>query len=555
MKTKKIIYPIILFILSIIFLYPRIFYSVNDIYFNSDGYFHFQRFLSVCNSLKDGVFMPYMNYDEMLGFGYPVSLFYPDILYYPFALLTLLNVSSALAFKLFVATTYIASAFSMYIVLNKISKYTDNINIVIALLYAFNYFQYKHFVGGRFAELTASIFIPLVIYGIYIIIKEQKKWWYLVIGMSGLIYSHLLSAVVLFITIILILLINIKKIIKTPYVLWITVKSGLITLLITAKQIFPTLEMMLSDNYVYKNGGFIQFPDFNDMTQKILPNYIPYIFFILVILFILFLDKMDINLKLIFLGILIWLTNTNLFNWDLIKPYFGNIMNVIQMPRRLFVPVISLILIGLIGLYYKECNKKAVKIIKKCFKIFTFVFLFINICIFMYAPGIKDNGDNTYSENIENFENNIYLGCYDYISTSFDLHNITDQTDNFHIKVYELFNEIKNNQNLNIKQQKNEYILDINGNDEYVSVPILYYKGYSAKINNEKLEIKKDGNGLLSIKIPSGNNEISIKYTGTIIQYISIIISFIGILIFISYYIYSIKKKSNTHFSENTNKI
>lgn len=555
MKTKKIIYPIILFLLSIIFLYPRIFYSANDIYFNSDGYFHFQRFLSVCNSLKDGVFMPYMNYDEMLGFGYPVSLFYPDILYYPFALLTLLSVSSALAFKLFVATTYIASAFSMYIVLNKISKDTDNMNIVIALLYAFNYFQYKHFVGGRFAELTASIFIPLVIYGIYIIIKEQKEWWYLVIGMSGLIYSHLLSTVVLFITIILILLINIKKIVKTPYILWLTIKSGLITLLITAKQIFPTLEMMLSDNYVYKNGDFIQFPDFNDMTQKILPNYIPYIFFILVILFILFLDKMDINLKLIILGILIWLTNTNLFNWDLIKPYFGNIMNVIQMPRRLFVPVISLILIGLTGLYYKECNKEIVKTAKKCFKIFAFVFLFINICIFMYAPGIKDNGDNTYSENIENFENNIYLGCYDYISTSFDLHNITDQTNNFHIKVYELFKEIKNNQNLNIKQQKNEYILDINGNDEYVSVPILYYKGYSAKINNEKLEIKKDGNGLLSIKIPSGNNEISIKYTGTIIQYISIIISFIGILIFISYYIYSIKKKSNTHFSENTNKI
>ena len=95
MKTKKIIYPIILFILSIIFLCPRIFYSINDIYFNSDGYFHFQRFLSVCNSLKDGVFMPYMNYDEMLGFGYPVSLFYPDILYYPFALLTLLNVINA----------------------------------------------------------------------------------------------------------------------------------------------------------------------------------------------------------------------------------------------------------------------------------------------------------------------------------------------------------------------------------------------------------------------------------------------------------------------------
>lgn len=555
MKTKKIIYPIILFVLSIIFLYQRIFYSTNDIYFNSDGYFHFQRFLSVCNSLKDGVFMPYMNYDEMLGFGYPVSLFYPDILYYPFALLTLLNVSSTLAFKLFVATTYIASAFSMYIVLNKISKDTDSINIVIALLYAFNYFQYKHFVGGRFAELTASIFIPLVIYGIYIIIKEQKEWWYLVIGMSGLIYSHLLSAVVLFITIILILLINIKKIIKTPYILWLTIKSGFITLLITAKQIFPTLEMMLSDNYIYKNGNFVQFPDFNDMTQKIFPNYIPYIFFILVILFVLFLDKMDINLKLIILGILIWLTNTNLFNWDLIKPYFGNIMNIIQMPRRLFVPVISLILIGLIGLYYKECNKKIIKTTKKCLKMFTLIFLFINICIFMYAPGIKDNGDNTYSENIENFENNIYLGCYDYISTSFNLHNITDQTDNFHIKVYELFKEIKNNQNLNIKQQKNKYILNINGNNEYVSVPILYYKGYSAKINNEKLEIKKDGNGLLSIKIPSGNNEISIKYTGTIIQHISIIISFIGILIFISYYIYGIKKKSNTHFSENTNKI
>lgn len=75
-----------------------------------------------------------------------------------------------------------------------------------------------------------------------------------------------------------------------------------------------------------------------------------------------------------------------------------------------------------------------------------------------------------------------------------------------------------------------------------LELPYLYYLGYNATItydnSTEVLKITESNNGFLSVKIPECKNAIiNIKYTGTILERVSYIISIIGIIIFLLYII------------------
>ena len=67
-----------------------------------------------------------------------------------------------------------------------------------------------------------------------------------------------------------------------------------------------------------------------------------------------------------------------------------------------------------------------------------------------------------------------------------------------------------------------------------LELPLIYYKGYSLSINNEKIPIYKSQNGLIKINTTVQNGHIEIFYDGTIIykvtKYVSII-TFILIII------------------------
>lgn len=82
-----------------------------------------------------------------------------------------------------------------------------------------------------------------------------------------------------------------------------------------------------------------------------------------------------------------------------------------------------------------------------------------------------------------------------------------------------------------------------------INVPLLYYKGYTAKIENEsgevtKLEVSKNKeNGFVLVK---GDKELSgkitVKYSLTIIQIICYISSVVSFVLFIGYIVYDKKK-------------
>ena len=105
-------------------------------------------------------------------------------------------------------------------------------------------------------------------------------------------------------------------------------------------------------------------------------------------------------------------------------------------------------------------------------------------------------------------------------------------------------------------ENKNELIYDIKLSDikenTSIEVPFLYYKGYSAYIENEKngrkeIDVKESDYGFLKIDIPNEyeNGMIKVEYKTPITYYIVYIISFVTLIGFIIYIVLNTAKSKN----------
>lgn len=99
------------------------------------------------------------------------------------------------------------------------------------------------------------------------------------------------------------------------------------------------------------------------------------------------------------------------------------------------------------------------------------------------------------------------------------------------------------------KKVDNKIIIDFvnNYDNTILELPLLYYKGYGAKINDEYLDVFKTNNGLVGVKlnnIKEGTLEVSYIKTPTI--YISRGISLLSVTIFGLYLYMKGRKRMKT---------
>lgn len=81
-----------------------------------------------------------------------------------------------------------------------------------------------------------------------------------------------------------------------------------------------------------------------------------------------------------------------------------------------------------------------------------------------------------------------------------------------------------------------EININQNDNDTYLELPLIYYKGYTAKIEKTNIETFKTENGLLGIKINDIKEaKIKIKYEGTKLSKTTKLISLISFIAFSIY--------------------
>ncbi|GFI65478.1 hypothetical protein IMSAG185_01077 [Lachnospiraceae bacterium] len=164
--------------------------------------YHFGRIAFLEASLQQKMQFPVrMQGTWLYGHGYATSLFYGDLfLYFP-ACLMLLGFSIMTAYKMFVFAVTALGAWIAYhcfyrCVKEEYAALAGSLLYVLAPYRIFNFYN-----RGATGEYLAMTFLPLICCGMYLLYTEDinslsynKHKWYIVLGMSAILQSHLITS-------------------------------------------------------------------------------------------------------------------------------------------------------------------------------------------------------------------------------------------------------------------------------------------------------------------------------------------------------------------------
>jgi hypothetical protein len=291
----------------------------------------------------------------------------------------------------------------MYICVKGISKNKKSA-LISSFIYGFaSYRLIDMFTRAALGETLAFVFSPIIIYGMYeIIYGDYKKFYILTIGMSGLILSHLISTYLIGIVLVIMCLVNIKKLFKEKKRILYLVLAALATVCLTAYFIFPMLEQMLSGKFIFNNldetskllerslpiwSIFIEFP-YHVLRKLWIPTGIGIGFIVLIYYYFKNFKNYDKFTHFCFITAMIFLIcATNIFPWNL----FQNILSPIQFPWRFYFISVLLLSVGS-GLMLSKSTKDINKRARVLFILFLIPVITISTVNF-FEKNIKEVGD------------------------------------------------------------------------------------------------------------------------------------------------------------------
>lgn len=222
----------------------------------ADTQFHLTRVTELANTMKLGTDFPIrIQSGWIYDHGYAVSLFYGDLFIFFPAALMLIGFPLMTAYKLFILAIIGATAVIAYHSFYRCvrERYAALFGSMIYLLTPYHIFN----LYGRSAigECLAMTFLPLVCCGMYLLYTEDtgtagyKRYkWYLVLGMSAILQSHLISTEMTAVFMAVVCVIFWKKTFRRETFLQLFEATG-ITLLINMWFWLPMLFMLQADVY------------------------------------------------------------------------------------------------------------------------------------------------------------------------------------------------------------------------------------------------------------------------------------------------------------------
>ena len=566
--NNKKIYYIIILIISILMCAPLF---QKGMHTGHDGDYHISRVVGTIEQLQQGN-SPFViaRFSNGLGFGW--NLFYPPISTAINVVFAMLTNDCILAMKLFIFCTFLFSGISMFqlvntITENKISAIFASILYMIAPYRLLN--AYTRLAVG---EMVSFIFIPIIFRGVYLIFKGKTYKSYLyVFGTIGLVLSHNISTMLIFILGFCYVALNIKKL-KDKNILKTLVISTVVIILSVIFFEIPLLEQKSVSEYeVFRYGKMYSKETVSEHALNIFQLFyrnasgtdssmyfcigIPAILSLILIPFSIkkLNDDNKKEYKFFFgAGVISTIMSTVIFPW-IIMP---DILLMIQFPwRMLELVTLCFSIVGginisilLENIFQKTKNQK----IKNIVILISIIFVICSCAYsltFVKDLKMEDKNNELYKEDeIIDVENKVsrYSSFLEYWpQKAIDSINYIVNYDNkIHILSggADITKEEKNNGILSfdIKDVKENTCLEL---------PYLFYKGYKIEYtsyeNNYKeiLEAKESEHGLVKIDVDTNTRgNIKVSYHITTLHRVCIVISLSTIMIYSIYTIIKILK-------------
>lgn len=227
-------------------------------YYNlgADSAFHMLRIEGLKDSLLHADSLPirvqsYWLYDH----GYAVSTFYGDLFLLIPTMLRILGFPLMTAYKIFVLVMNVSTALIAYVSFRSCTKHRYSALFGSLMYMLAPYRIYNIYNRGAVGEYMAMVFLPLVLCGMYhfymddpksISYKKNKYW--IILGLTGILQSHLLSTEMIAFFILLVCLVYYRKTFRKETFLQLLQAAGM-TLLINMWFWLPLVYQMGNKDY------------------------------------------------------------------------------------------------------------------------------------------------------------------------------------------------------------------------------------------------------------------------------------------------------------------
>lgn len=509
-----------------------------------DFYVHFNRLVVLMESLTDGSYPYYMDYYMIDGYGYLIKAFYCDVLLLPFAIIGNLT-SATFAYQSIIFTLTFFCGLFTYFATKKVLK-CKYAAVMTALLYTFcTYRIFDIYIRGALGEVISFTILPLVLLGAYEIVKGNYKRWYIfTIAFSLLIFAHVISSVLTAFTLLIFLCIYYKSFVGEPKRLAYLALAGVICLPLTAMYILPMIEQMLSNSFYYDthkitNGvtGFklneVVSGLFNTVSlrnESLFPKLGAILFFVLMSR-ILVKEKTrerrfaDIA---VVVGLIFIVMTTPITPWN-IFPF--SLLSVIQFPWRLLE--YTSFLFALAGSYYLSRILKdgKQKIAATSILLISYILIFNSDSIH-YRTYICNNNkpDIEVNTSFRGIIGGEYLPSR--LPSNYQVYDIPDvYNDYIHHRGQVIKAKNETTEISNFTKNKGHITFDAETSEkDNLELPLTYYIGYKATLNNNEVEYYQSENGLIELPI-NKSGTVEIQYVGTTLQQISLWITIVSIIL------------------------
>jgi len=526
---------------------------------------HQARIFEMAEGLKAGNFPVIWSQNLAYGYGMPLFEFYAPLPYFIGALFHLLGFNLTISIKIIIFISNLISLVSSYFLAKEIFK-NNKAAIITAAFFTLAPYRAVDLIRSAHSESWSIAFLPLVLLGIIQIVNE-KKWGFLnmALAFAAVMLSHNITALISLPFIVLFALIYvfiIKKDSKNKIKkISLMAGSGVLSLALSAFYFIPALlekkltqiDTFILDQFYDIGQHFLYIRQFikpwgdweyggsgwgpNDEMSFFLGFAQILVFLIAGIQIVLKLRKKkkeNYKLELSFLfisGLTLFMTLLKTQKlWRLIK-----ISSYIQFPWRL---------LGVYIIFAALTAATSYLLMSKKLKNLYFYSILAVLLIF----NTRYFRNEKYIDHSKEYENYQKIILEDRSNNLFDY--LPKDLNFFEKKGYYLYknkkyneievpttslftNEFLRSQKVELLESKNFYKKAIvNSNkEENIRINLAYYPGWTIYLNGEKQETKINENGLMTVNVKEGRNEIEIKLEDTKIRNFSKIISLIAFII------------------------
>jgi hypothetical protein len=265
-EKKKIIVGI-----TVSTVFASMFCFMNYLYDGHDIAYHLQRIIQLAYALRDGNIPQRIEFTALNGYGYASSLFYGESLLLLPAVLYNCFVPIQTCYLIYVFFINLGTAIISFWCFYKMSG-KCNYSLIATFAYTCSAYRLINiWLRSAVGEYSAMMFFPLIVYGLWYIYTSDddrrftlRELLPLIIGLTGVVQTHILSCEMLAEFIVLFVLLHFRKTFKLKRFVGL-LKSVVITLLLNLWFVIPFLQSMSMNtvvnsrgaNYIQRTGAYL----------------------------------------------------------------------------------------------------------------------------------------------------------------------------------------------------------------------------------------------------------------------------------------------------------